>query len=111
MPKDELLPGVSTTSCPPQVVFDAHKAIRRARRRMMLRDGLQLALLIAVDWLFAHWSDSRMPFLERGTSLTLLRAMNFGIFTHIWLTRSLPKWNAKRIASTWSRSERAKFRG
>ena len=27
----------------------------------------------------------------------------------LWLTRALPKWTAMRIASTWSRSERARF--
>lgn len=109
MPKDELLPGVSTSSCPPRVVCDAHKAIRRARRRAWLRDGLQLSLLIAVDYLFVHWSESRMPFLDRATSMAALRGMNFAIVGHLCLMRALPKWWARRVAATWSRSEREKF--
>jgi hypothetical protein len=111
MPKNELLPGVSTTSCPPRVACDAHAAIRRARRRVWIRDGVQLALLLGVDWLFVHWPDSRMPFAERTTSLAFLRGANLMIFGHVWLTRALPKWTAKRISATWCRSEREKFQG
>ena len=111
MPKQELLPGVSTTSCPPRVVCDAHAAIRRARRRVWVRDGVQLALLLAVDWLFVHWPDSRMPFADRGTSLAFLRGANVVILGHLWLVRAMPKWTAKRIAATWCRSEREKFQG
>ena len=109
MPKDELLPGVSTSACPPRVVCDAHTAIRGARRRAWLRDGLQLALLFAVDYLFVYWPDSRMPFLDRAASLAALRGMNVAIIGHVWLMRALPKWWARRIASTWCRSEREKF--
>jgi len=109
MPKDELLPGVSTSSCPPRVLCDAHTTIRGARRRAWLRDGLQISLLFAVDYLFIHWSESRMPFIDRAASLAALRGMNLAIVGHLWLTRALPKWSAKRIASTWSRSEREKF--
>lgn len=109
MPKNDLLPGVSTTACPPRVVCDAHRAIRNARRRVWLRDGLQLSLLLAVDYLFVHWPQSRMPFMERETSLAFLRAMNVAIVGHLWLARALPKWYAKRIAATWCRSEREKF--
>jgi hypothetical protein len=50
-----------------------------------------------------------MPFLERHASLSLLRTMNVAILGHVWLMRSLPRWTAKRIAATWSRSEREKF--
>lgn len=109
MAKDQLLPGVSTMSCPPRVVCDAHAAIRRARRRVWVRDGVQLALLVAVDWLFVHWPESRMPFADRNASLVLLRGANLLIFAHLWLTRALPKWSARRIAMTWCRSEREKF--
>ncbi|HEV7238186.1 MAG TPA: hypothetical protein VGQ36_03020 [Thermoanaerobaculia bacterium] len=109
MPKVELLPGVSTSSCPPRVACDAHTAIRGARRRAWLRDGLQISLLIAVDYLFVRWPESRMPFLDRGASLAALRGMNFAIVGHLWLTRALPKWWARRIAATWCRSEREKF--
>jgi hypothetical protein len=109
MPRNELLPGVSTSACPPRVVYDAHTAIRRARRRAFVRDGMQLSLLVAVDWMFVHWSESRIPFLDRGQSLTFLRTMNAFLFGHIWLSRTMPKWWAKRIASTWCRSEQKRF--
>lgn len=110
MPKPELLPGVTTAECPPRIVCDAHNAIRRARRRAVLRDGLQVALIIAVDYLFVHWPESRVPFLDRASSLTFLRGVNAFIVADLWLSRAVPKWQARRIASTWCRSERAKFR-
>lgn len=110
MPKDQILPGVKTTSCPPRVVCDAHRAIRNARRRVWVRDGLQMSLLLAVDYLFVHWPESRMPFLDRSASLAFLRGVNAAIVGHLWLSRALPKWYAKRIAATWCRTEREKFR-
>lgn len=109
MPKNELLPGVSTTSCPPRVVCDAHAEIRRARQRVWMRDGLQLALLLVVDWFFVQWPDSRLPFAERAASLSFLRVANVAILGHLWLTHAVPKWNARRISATWSRREREKF--
>ena len=109
MAKNELLPGVSTASCPPRVMCDAHAEIRRARRRAWVRDGVQFSLLLAVDYLFVHWPESRLPFLDRGTSLAALRGMNVALIGHAWLSRALPKWWAKRIAATWCRSEREKF--
>lgn len=104
-----LLPGVTTDSCPPVVVCDAHAEMRRARRRALLRDAVQITLLVAVDWLFAHWPESRLPFADRGLSLTMLRGVNAGIAAHLWLARALPRWRARRVAATWSRSEREKF--
>ncbi|HYI11225.1 MAG TPA: hypothetical protein VEK57_19370 [Thermoanaerobaculia bacterium] len=109
MPVRDLLPGVTTRSCPPRVVCDAHAAIRAAKRRAYLRDGIQITLLIAVDYLFVHWPDSRIPFLDRDSSLALLRAVNVVAVADLWLTRALPKWWARRIAGTWSRTERERF--
>ena len=109
MPNRELLPGVTVTSCPPDVVCDAFEEVRKARRRALVRDGLQITLIAAVDYLFAHWADSRLPFADRTASLAILRALNALIIADIWLTRALPRWSARRIASTWCRSERARF--
>ena len=109
MPKPDLLPGVTTPACPPRVVCDAHAAIRKARRRAVVRDVVQGGLLLAVDYLFVHWPHSRIPFADRATSLMVLRGVNALIVADLWLTRALPKWTAKRIASTWCRSEREKF--
>lgn len=110
MPTSELLPGVTTRECPPQVVCDARVAIRSARRRALLRDFVQLALLVAVDYLFVHWLDARMPFANRRESLALLQLVNAAILAHVALVRALPRWSARRIAATWCPSERRKFR-
>jgi TRAP-type uncharacterized transport system fused permease subunit len=111
MPTTDLLPGVTADSCPPAVVVcDARAAIRSARRRAMLRDATQVTLLLAVDYLFIYWPESRFPFLDRGTSMTFLRSINIVAVADLWLTRALPKWWARRIASTWSRRERERVR-
>ncbi|MDQ3281137.1 MAG: hypothetical protein M3Q69_06970 [Acidobacteriota bacterium] len=110
MPTSELLPGVSDDSCPPRVVCDAHAAIKRARRRVWLREALQLTVLLAADALFLQWPHSRMPFLDREHSRMLLQSMNLIVIADLWRVRAMPKWNAKRIASTWCRAERDRFR-
>jgi hypothetical protein len=109
MPTRELLPGVTTSSCPPSVHCDAFSEVRRARRRALMRDVTQVALLVGVDYLFAHWPESRLPFADRSLSLTMLRGMNAGFAAHLWLSRALPRWTARRVATTWSRSERERF--
>jgi hypothetical protein len=48
--------------------------------------------------------------MDRDSSLSFLRCVNFVAVADLWLTRALPKWWAKRIAGTWSRIEREKFR-
>lgn len=105
-----LLPGVTNDSCPPAVVCDAREAMRKARRRALWRDAVQLALLVAVDVLFIRWPESRLPFTGRSQSLTLLAGMNAAIGAHVWLVRMLPRWRARLVAATWSRSERERFR-
>lgn len=110
MPKDELLPGVITVACPPAVSCDAKAAIRAARRRALGRDLLQVALLIAVDFLFFRWPEMRLPFLERHQSLRFLEATNVAVAVHLWWSRVwLPRWSARRIAATWSRAEQQRF--
>ena len=109
MPKPELLPGVADDSCPPRVVCDARTAIRRARRRALLRDVLQIVLILAVDYLFVHWPESRLPFLDRDSSFAFLRMANGAVIADLWLRRAMPKWSAKRIAGTWCRTERERF--
>jgi hypothetical protein len=109
MPTKDLLPGVTDRSCPPRVTCDARAAIQKARHRALLRDAMQVLLLLAVDYLFVYWPESRVPFLDRAESLSFLRWMNALIFLHVWLSRAVPKWSAKRIASTWCRAERERF--
>jgi hypothetical protein len=111
MPKIELLPGVTDATCPPAVNCDAKTAIRTARQRATLRDVVQISLLVGVDYLFIRWPEMRLPFLNRDQSVTFLEASNLAIGMHFWLTRLiLPRWSAKRIASTWSRAEQKRFR-
>lgn len=110
MPKSELLPGVTTPACPPSVACDAHETIRKARRRAIVCDVAQVVLLLGVDYLFVRWPESRVPFLDRNQSLTLLEATNLAIAAHLWLARVImPRWAAKRIAATWSRAEQKRF--
>ena len=110
MPKDELLPGVTTTTYPPRVACDARAAIRNARRRAVIRDFLQISLVLAVDYFFVYWPDSRVPFLDRHASLEFIRGVNLIIVADLWLARALPKWSARRIAGTWCPRERARFK-
>ena len=109
MSMPELLPGVTSDRCPPSVVCDAHAAIRNARRRAFVRDAMLIVLVAAVDYLFFHWPESRMPFTDRAGSLVLLRWLNVLVIADLWLMRALPKWWARRIATTWSRTERERF--
>lgn len=109
MPKDPLLPGVTTASCPPTVICDAHRAIRNARRRALARDVMQLVLLGAVDVLFIRWPESRIPMLGRVESMAFLQAANVALLAHVWMSRKMPAWWARRVAATWSRSEQEKF--
>lgn len=109
MTTPELLPGVTKDSSPPRIVCDARAAIRKARRRAIVRDVVLVVLVAAVDYLFLYWPDSRMPFLDRASSLTLLRWLNVFLVADLWLMRALPKWWARRIAGTWCRAERERF--
>lgn len=109
MPNDPLLPGVTKTQVPPAVVFDSRDAIRRARRRRVLRDVLDVVLLASVDLLFVRWPSTHVPFLDRQTSLLLLGAMNVLVIGYVWLARVMPAWSARRVAATWSTAERTRF--
>jgi hypothetical protein len=90
-------------------VFDSRRAIVRARRRAAFRDVAQLMILMGVDWLFMHWPHSHVPSLDRSDSLTVLLLLNGAVLAHVIFSRMLPKWSARRIATTWSLSERARF--
>lgn len=109
MPRQELLPGISREGCPPVVVCDPRPAIRRARRRALFRDVLQLLLVIAVDALLIRWPAAHVPMLSRFDSVALVALVNAVMIGYIWLTRALPKWSAQRIASTWCPEERKRL--
>jgi hypothetical protein len=110
MPKTELLPGVSPDRCLPQSACDARGTMRGARRKAVVRDVLQIALLMSVNYLFMYWPASRMPFLERKESLLLLAMVNGLVILSVVFTRVMPRWTARRVAETWSRSEQEMLR-
>jgi hypothetical protein len=90
------------------VVCDSRRVVARARRIAALRDAAQIVLLAGVDWLFSNWPSTHIPLLSRGDSLVVLGIVNVLIITHVWLTRAVPKWKTRRIASTWCDQERAR---
>jgi hypothetical protein len=109
MPTKELLPGVSADSCPPAVVVDSRTAIIRARRRATARDTAHVLLLGGINYLFANWPSTHVPLLSRDDSAFVVAAINAAIITHIVISRVIPRLRAKRIATTWCLSERARF--
>jgi hypothetical protein len=92
------------------VACDPRPAIARARRRALFRDVLQLMLVVAVDALLIRWPGAHVPMLTRYDSIALVTAVNVLMIGYVWLTRALPKWSARRIATTWCPEERSRLR-
>lgn len=109
MPRLDLLPGVASAGSPPKVVFQSQRVIVRARRRAIFRDVLDLLLLFSVDALFLHWPKAHVPGVGRPDSLLLLFAANALLIVTLWTARAVPRWRARRVASTWCASERSRF--
>ncbi len=108
MPRD-LLPGVVSAGIPPRVVFQSQRVIARARRRAIFRDVLDIVLLASVDALFLHWPKAHVPGFDRAGTLLVLFAVNAMMIANLWFARRLPRWRARRVASTWCASERSRF--
>lgn len=106
-----LLPGVRETEVPPRVVCDSRRVIVQARRNALLRDSAHLLLVAIVDWMFVRWPASHVPMLDRYDSLAVLGALNGLLIGYVWVVRMLPRWSARRIASTWCITERSRFLG
>ena len=104
-----LLPGVSDAGVPPPVVIDSRAVVARARRRAIVRDVIDLLLLVCVDGLFLRWNHAHVPLLDRHDSLLVLLALNAMLIGYVWLVRALPRWTARRVASTWCLAERTRF--
>jgi hypothetical protein len=109
MPRQNLLPGVTAGGSEPMVVFDSRRVVMRARHIAIARDVAQIALLVAVDWLFQNWPSTHIPLLDRADSLALLGIVNMLTIGHVWTSRAFPRWRARRIAATWSQTERHRF--
>ena len=104
-----LLPGVSDTAVPPPVVIDSRVVVARARRRAIVRDTVDFLLLVCVDGLFLRWPHAHVPLLDRGDSMTVVVGLNAMLIGYLWLARSMPRWTARRVATTWSLAERTRF--
>jgi hypothetical protein len=109
MSDSDLIPGVEG---PRATHVDARQLAAehaRARRRAAVEDLLDCAMLIVVNLIFLLWSEARVPFLSRDTTLLLLLAANLLTVAGYVRARILPLWKARRIAATWSPAERARF--
>ena len=104
-----LLPGVSAVANPPAVIVQSRKVIQRARIRAIMRDIFDVLLLVGVDWFFIRWPRAHVPLLDRHESVLILLGVNVALLSYVCLARAVPRWRARRVASTWSFSERARF--
>lgn len=111
MHRRELLPGITTPECPPVIVQDSKKTLRRARTRAALIETAQLLLLAGVDALFLRWPSTHLPTFTRDESLLILMALNVIMLGSIWMIRATPRWKAQRIARTWCPREQSRFFG
>ena len=107
--RPQLLPGVSATGLPPRMVFQSGRVIRRARVRAAVRDGADLLLLLVVDTLFLRWPHAHVPLLGRHDTVAVLLSLNVLLIAYVWLSRQVPRWRARRVASTWCLAERSRL--
>jgi hypothetical protein len=91
-------------------VIDSRVVIARARRRATVRDVLDLVLLLCVDGLFLGWPRAHVPMFGRHDSLIALAMLNTAMIAFLWLGRAMPRWRARRVASTWCATERSRVR-
>lgn len=109
MEKLMLLPGVSKSASPPDVVFQSRRVIASARRRAAVRDVFDLLLLAAVDALFLQWPHAHIPSLDRTQTFGVLVAVNLALIAYAWSMRAVPRWRARKVASTWTAGERQRL--
>jgi hypothetical protein len=105
----DLLPGVSPDGTDPNIVFQSEPVIKSARRRATLHDFFDLLILAGVDALFIRWSPAHIPLLDRAETMLVLAIANLALIVYVWSGRTLPRWRARRLASTWSPAERNRF--
>ena len=109
MARKDLLPGVRVERPGPEVIFDSRRAIARARRRAAFRDFGQIVLLIGIGYAFRNWPSMHIPFLSREESILAVALVDAAVVTQIAVSRMIPRWVARRIATTWCLAERARF--
>jgi hypothetical protein len=104
-----LLPGVTESGAAPDVVFESRRVIASARRRAVIHDVFDIVLLAIVDGLFLRWPHAHVPMLGRGGTMLVLLVANALVIAYVWYSRAVPRWRAKRLAATWSATERDRF--
>lgn len=109
MARRDLLPGIAPAVPRPAVHVDSRRAVARARRRAAFRDLAQVLLVVGVDWMFMHWPYTHVPSMDRPHSLMIVALLNAAVVTHLIVSRTFPRWSARRIAATWCLTERARF--
>ncbi len=107
----ELVPGAGgPETAPPSVRINAGNVIRSARLRADLSDLFDLSILLAINLMFMAWDTAHIPFVSRDASMAILLSAN-ALYVVDWLvTRYVPQWRARRVASTWSQDERSRAR-
>lgn len=109
MPDFDLIPGVEGPRHAAVNARQLEMERQRARRRESIEELLDCAVLIVVNLVFLLWSEAKVPFLDRDTTLVLLLLANLFTIGSYVRTRVLPRWQARRIAATWSAAERERF--
>lgn len=109
MARRDLLPGIAPAVPRTAVHVDSRRAVARARRRAAFRDLVQVLLVVGVDWMFMHWPYTHVPSMDRPHSLMIVALLNAAVVTHLIVSRTFPRWSARRIAATWCLTERARF--
>jgi hypothetical protein len=105
----DLIPGVEPPRRPPVDGRSLARELEAARRRASVEDLLDCAVLIVVNLVFLLWSEAKVPFLDRDATLVLLLLVNLATVAGYVRSRVIPGWRARRIATTWSAAERARF--
>lgn len=106
----ERLPGTEgPDATPPVAVCDGRSEIAKARRSKKYRDLLDGVMLLGLDYLFIAWPGAHVPLLDRSQSMMLLVVIHVVLVGYWILSRELPPWRARRIATTWRQSERGRL--
>jgi len=105
-----LLPGAGGPhASPPTPRTNAQHQVRQVRRAAAIRDTIDSVLLLVVDVFFFFWPEAHVPFLSRASSVLVLILANVLLVGFWVVTRSIPRWRARRIAKSWDSEERSKF--
>ncbi|HEU5162526.1 MAG TPA: hypothetical protein VFV54_05235 [Thermoanaerobaculia bacterium] len=109
MPESNLIPGVEGPRHSAVNARQLEIERQRARRRESVEELLDCAVLIVVNLVFLLWSEAKVPFLDRDTTMIVLLLANLFTIGSYVRSRVLPRWKARRIAATWSAAERERF--